>query len=57
MALTSISPTGSTPIGGPVAGRIADEAGALGATLYGGVSAITSAGVGPVFSRRLDTRA
>ena len=54
MALTSVILMGSTPIGGPVTGWIADDAGVVPATLYGGVIAIAAGGIGLFWSRRRD---
>lgn len=54
MALTSVILMGSTPIGGPITGWIADEAGPLEATLYGGVIAIVTGAVGLALSARHD---
>jgi len=46
MALTTVILIGSTPIGGPITGVIADGAGVLWATLYGGGVAILAAAAG-----------
>ena len=48
MALTTVILIGSTPIGGPITGFIADEAGVLWAALYGGVIALVAGAVGLV---------
>ncbi len=52
MALTSVILLGSTPIGGPVTGWIADTAGVLQATLYGGIVAAAAGLVGLLGSPR-----
>ncbi|CAM9551073.1 unnamed protein product [Discosporangium mesarthrocarpum] len=52
MALTSVILMGSTPIGGPVTGWIADEAGVFDATVYGGVIAVAAGLIGLLRSSR-----
>ena len=52
MALTSVILMGSTPIGGPVTGWIADEAGVWSATVYGGVIAVVAGGIGLLLAGR-----
>ena len=52
MALTTVILIGSTPIGGPITGFIADRAGAGWATLYGGLVAMIAASVGGWLSWR-----
>ena len=54
MALTSVILMGSTPIGGPVTGWLADDAGVVPATLYGGVVAIVAGGLGLLWSHCRD---
>lgn len=54
MALTSVILMGSTPIGGPATGWLADDAGVVTATLYGGVVAIAAGGLGLLWSRCWD---
>jgi len=56
MALTSVILMGSTPIGGPVTGWIADDAGVVPATLYGGVIAIIAGGLGLLCARAAQNR-
>ena len=56
MALTTVILIGSTPIGGPITGDIADLAGPAWATLYGGLVAIAAAVAGGGLSWRRFTR-
>ena len=46
MALTTVILVGSTPIGGPVTGLVADELGVVWATLYGGLLALVGGAIG-----------
>ncbi len=56
MALTTVILIGSTPIGGPVTGLVADELGPVWATLYGGLIALVAGAVGGLVSWRRHAR-
>jgi MFS family permease len=52
LALQTVLLIGTTPIGGPVLGAVADSVGSRAAVLIGGVATVAAAGVGLVLSRR-----
>lgn len=56
LALGSVLFLGSTPVGGPVTGVVADVFGARWANLYGAIIAAAAVGLGLVYERRLRRR-
>jgi len=54
LAIQTVLLIGTTPIGGPVLGAIADAAGARTPVLIGGVAALAAAAFGMLAARRLD---
>jgi MFS family permease len=56
LAIQTVLLVGTTPIGGPILGAIADAIGVRAPVLIGGVAALAAAGFGMLAARRVDAR-
>jgi MFS family permease len=56
LAIQTVLLVGTTPIGGPILGAIADAVGVRAPVLIGGVAALAAAAFGMLAARRVDAR-
>ena len=56
LAIQTVQLVGTTPVGGPILGAIADAVGARAPVLIGGVAALAATAFGVLAARRLDVR-